>query len=161
VRRGAGLGVLLRARDGGGQRVTSMELFFDLVYVLAVTQLSHLLLEHLNVHGAAQTALLLLAVWVAWISNAWFTNWFGPDRRMVRLVLVGVMLASLIMSATLPEAFGERGLLFAGAYAAMQVGRTGFTVAALRERPALRRNFQRVLVWLVAAGALWLAGGPK
>ena len=136
-----------------------MELFFDLVYVLAVTQLSHLLLEHLSVRGAAQTALLLLAVWVAWIYNAWFTNWFDPDRRMVRLVLVGVMLASLLMSATLAEAFGERGLLFAGAYAAMQVGRTLFVVAALREEPGLRRNFQRILVWLVAAAVLWLAGG--
>jgi len=136
-----------------------MELFFDLVYVLAVTQLSHLLLEHLNVHGAAQTALLVVAVWVAWIYNAWFTNWFDPDRRVVRLVLVGVMLASLLMSATLPEAFGERSLLFAGAYVAMQVGRTGFVIAALREEPGLRRNFQRILAWLVASGALWLAGG--
>jgi low temperature requirement protein LtrA len=66
-----------------------MELFFDLVYVLAVTQLSHLLLEHLDVRGAAQTALLVVAVWEAWIYNAWFTNWFDPDRRVVRLVLVG------------------------------------------------------------------------
>ena len=136
-----------------------MELFFDLVYVLAVTQLSHLLLEHLDVRGAAQTALLVVAVWMAWIRNAWFTNWFDPDQRAVRLVLVGVMLASLLMSATLPEAFGERGLLFAGAYVAMQVGRTIFVVAALGEDPGLRRNFQRVLAWLVASGVLWLAGG--
>jgi low temperature requirement protein LtrA len=141
------------------QRVTAFELFFDLVYVLAVTQLSHLLLDHLSVRGAAQTLLLLLAVWTAWIYNAWFTNWFDPDRRVVRLVLVGVMLASLLMSATLPEAFGERGLIFAGSYVAMQVGRTMFVVAALREQLELRRNFQRVLAWLVAAGALWLAGG--
>jgi low temperature requirement protein LtrA len=76
-------------RQQGGQRVTFVELFFDLVYVLAVTQLSHLLLEHLGVHGAAQTALLLMAVWTAWIYNAWFTNWFDPDRRVVRLVLLG------------------------------------------------------------------------
>jgi hypothetical protein len=62
VTRGGGLGGLLRARGGGGQRVTSIELFFDLVYVLAVTQLSHLLLEHLDVRGAAQTALLMVAV---------------------------------------------------------------------------------------------------
>jgi low temperature requirement protein LtrA len=98
-------------------------------------------------------------VWWAWVYNAWFTNWFDPDRRVVRLVLVGVMLASLIMSATLPEAFGERGLVFAAAYAAMQVGRTVFVVAALRDEPGLRRNFQRILAWLVAAGLLWLAGG--
>jgi low temperature requirement protein LtrA len=148
----------LRRRQGG-QRVTFVELFFDLVYVLAVTQLSHLLLEHLGVHGAAQTALLLMAVWTAWIYNAWFTNWFDPDRRVVRLVLLGVMLASLLMSASLPEAFGERGLVFAAAYVTMQVGRTVFVIAALGEDPGLRRNFQRILSWLVASGLLWLAGG--
>jgi low temperature requirement protein LtrA len=146
-------------RQQGGQRVTFVELFFDLVYVLAVTQLSHLLLEHLGVHGAAQTALLLMAVWTAWIYNAWFTNWFDPDRRVVRLVLLGVMLASLLMSASLPEAFGERGVVFATAYVTMQVGRTVFVIAALGEDPGLRRNFQRILSWLLASGLLWLAGG--
>jgi low temperature requirement protein LtrA len=151
--------MLRREQGQAGQRVTFMELFFDLVYVLAVTQLSHLLVEHLDARGAAQTALLLMAVWIAWVYNAWFTNWFDPDRRPVRLVLLGVMLASLLMSASLPDAFGERGLLFAGAYAAMQVGRTVFVVAALREEPGLRRNFQRVLSWLLAAAVLWLAGG--
>jgi low temperature requirement protein LtrA len=151
--------MLRRQQAEGGQRVTFMELFFDLVYVLAVTQLSHLLLEHLDVHGSAQTALLLVAVWAAWIYNAWFTNWFDPDRRVVRLVLLGVMLASLLMSATLPKAFGERGLVFAAAYVTMQVGRTVFVVAVLGEEPRLRRTFQRILSWLVASGLLWLAGG--
>jgi low temperature requirement protein LtrA len=151
--------VLRRNRGEGGQRVTSVELFFDLVYVLAVTQLSHLLLEHLDARGAAQTALLLVAVWIAWVYNAWFTNWFDPDRRPVRLMLLGAMLASLLMSASLPESFGERGLLFAGAYVAMQVGRTLFIAANLGDEPALRRNFQRILVWLLASGVLWLAGG--
>jgi low temperature requirement protein LtrA len=136
-----------------------MELFFDLVYVFAVTQLSHLLLDHLSLHGAAQTLLLLLAVWWAWIYNAWFTNWFDPDRRAVRLVLIGVMLLSLMMSATLPEAFGERGLFFAATYVAMQAGRSLFVVAALGAEPRLRRNFQRILAWCMASGALWLAGG--
>src|SRR5204863_5226406 len=79
--------------------------------------------------------------------------------RPVRLVLLGVMLASLLMSATLPEAFGERGLFFAGAYAAMQVGRALFAVAAFGREPGLRRTFQRLLAWAVASGALWLAGG--
>src|SRR5215208_7724936 len=95
----------LRTRDSGEQRVTPLELFFDLVYVLAVTQLSHLLLDHLSVRGALQTLLLLVAVWWAWIDTTWLTNWFDPDRRAVRLMLVGTMLASLLMSATLPEAF--------------------------------------------------------
>jgi low temperature requirement protein LtrA len=157
-RRGARL---LRERVQGSQRVTSMELFFDLVYVFAVTQLSHLLLGDLTVRGAARTLLLLLAVWWAWVYNAWFTNWFDPDRRAVRMVLVGIMLASLIMSVTLPEAFGARGLFFAGAFVAMQVGRTIFVIPAVRHDPALHRNFQRILAWLVGAGVLWLAGGCR
>jgi low temperature requirement protein LtrA len=151
--------MLRREQRAAGQRVTFVELFFDLVYVLAVTQLSHLLLGSLNARGAAQTALLLVAVWTAWIYNAWFTNWFDPDRRPVRLVLLGVMLASLLLSATLPQAFGERGMVFAAAYVTMQVGRTLFVIAALADEPALRRNFQRILAWLVASGLLWLAGG--
>jgi low temperature requirement protein LtrA len=148
-----------RARSGRGERVTPVELFFDLVYVFAVTQISHTLLEHPTVHGAAQALMLLLAVWWAWIYTAWFTNWLDPDQPAVRLVLFGVMLASLIMSATLPEAFGERGLEFAAAYAAIQIGRSAFVVAVLGRRDPLRRGFQRILAWAALAGALWLAGG--
>ncbi|HET8630661.1 MAG TPA: low temperature requirement protein A [Thermomicrobiales bacterium] len=154
--RGAGL---LRVRREGGQRVTYAELFFDLVYAFAVTQLAHLLLAHLDARGAARTLLLLLAVWWAWIYTAWITNWFDPDRRAVRLMLGGAILASLVMSAAMPEAFGARGLAFAGAYVALQVGRSLFAVAALGGEPGLRRNFQRILAWSAAAGALWLAGG--
>jgi len=134
-------------------------LFFDLVYVLAVTQLTHRLLEHLSVRGAFQTLLLLMAVWWAWIDTAWFTNWFDPDRRAVRLVLLVIMLISLIMSATLPEAFDDRGFAFAAALAVMQAGRAGFVVAVLGGHPNLRRNFQRILVWRSASGLVWLAGG--
>jgi low temperature requirement protein LtrA len=150
---------LRRTRQDGRPRVTNMELFFDLVYVFAVTQLSHLLLEHLNWHGAAQTAMLLLAVWWGWVYTAWFTNWFDPDVRPVRLPLIAIMLASLIMSATLPEAFGDRGLYVAGAYATMQVGRTVWIVLALGHDPPLRRNYQRILAWLGTAAVFWVAGG--
>jgi low temperature requirement protein LtrA len=149
----------LRTHEEGTQRVTSIELFFDLVYVFAVTQLSHLLLGHLNLLGAAQTLLLLLAVWRAWIDTAWVTNWFDPDRAPVRLMLIAVMLLSLIMSAALPAAFEQRGLVFAGAYVALQIGRTSFVVDALDANTPLRRNFQRILAWFVASGVLWLAGG--
>jgi low temperature requirement protein LtrA len=92
----------LRARDGGEQPVTPLELFFDLVYVFAVTQLSHRLLEHLSVRGALETLMLLLVVWGVWVYTAWFTNWFDPDSLAVRLVLVAVMLASLVMSVAIP-----------------------------------------------------------
>jgi low temperature requirement protein LtrA len=104
-----------------------MELFFDLVYVFAVTQLSHRPLDHLTVHGALETLVLFLAVWWSWNSTAWATNWIDPDTQRVRDLLVVLMLASLIMSAAIPEAFGPRGLAFAAAYVAGNLLRGGFT----------------------------------
>ena len=152
-------GRLLRPRGERGQSVTNTELFFDLVYVFAITQLAHLLLGQLSLRGAAQTALLLLAVWWAWVDTAWITNWFHPDHRAVRALLLATMLVSLVMSIALPEAFGSRGLIFAAAYVTIQLGRSLFAVAALGSHPGLRRNFQRILAWAAAAGALWIAGG--
>ncbi|HKG24122.1 MAG TPA: low temperature requirement protein A, partial [Thermomicrobiales bacterium] len=150
---------LLREPGDGRARVTSVELFFDLVYVFAVTQLSHHLIEHLSLHGAVQTFLLLSAVWTAWIYTAWFTNWLDPDKRPVRLVLIAIMLASLIMSAVIPDAFGDRGLSFAAAYVVMQVGRSAFVIAATGGQLPLRRNFQRIVCWGVLSGVFWIAGG--
>jgi low temperature requirement protein LtrA len=150
---------LLRGEGERDHQVSSMELFFDLVYVFAITQLSHLLSEHLDVRGALQTALLLLALWWAWVDTAWLTNWFDPDRRPVRVMLIGTMVATLIVAVALPEAFRERGFMFAVAFVAMQVGRTAFAVVGTRQDPALHRNFQRILAWQAASGLLWLAGG--
>jgi low temperature requirement protein LtrA len=148
---------LLRDRSAA-QRVTNIELFFDLVYVFAVTQLSHHLLGAPTVGGALQTALLLALVWLAWSYTTWVTNWLDPDQLAVRLMLVVLMLVSLAMSASLPRAFGDLGLWVGGAYAVMQIGRTVFMVLALRGNP-LRANFDRILVWCVVSGALAVAGG--
>ncbi|MEA3184477.1 MAG: hypothetical protein QOJ74_954 [Ilumatobacteraceae bacterium] len=136
-----------------------MELFFDVVFVFAVTQLSHLLLGHLTAAGALQTLLVLLAVWWAWMDTAWVTNWLDPGRRATRVMLLGAMLASLLMAAAVPEAFTDRGLVFALAYAAIQVGRTVFMIWATREDVALRTNFVRFLAWRSTAAAFWIAGG--
>ncbi|MGI8910189.1 MAG: low temperature requirement protein A [Rubrobacteraceae bacterium] len=149
----------MRSRDGGGQQVSPFELFFDLVYVFAVTQLSHRLLGELTVGNALETLFLMLAVWWAWVYTTWVTNWFDPGKLPVRLMLVAVMLASLVMSVAIPDAFGERGLMFAAAYAAIQVGRTLFVIVALEKSSSLGRNFQRILFWLATAGVLWIAGG--
>jgi len=150
-------GSLLRDR-AGEQRVTNIELFFDLVYVFAVTQLSHHLLQHPTVEGALQTALLLAIVWLPWAYTTWVTNWFDPERIPIRSLLVVLMLASLVMSAGLPEAFEHRGLMVAAALVAMQIGRTIFVVLALRGDP-LQANFERILAWLLVSGALYLGGG--
>ena len=100
---------LLRDRTGGN-RVTNIELFFDLVYVFAVTQLSHNLVQHPTVRSALQSALLLAMVWLAWAYTTWVTNWMDPERLEVRLLLVVLALLSLAMSAALPRAFDDLGL---------------------------------------------------
>jgi low temperature requirement protein LtrA len=149
---------LMRVRGDGTARVTNIELFFDLVYVFAVTQLSHYLLDHLSLTGALQGALLLSMVWLLWVYTAWVTNWLDPERIPLRLMLLGLMLVSLAMSAALPTAFGDSGLLIGLAYAVMQTGRSVFAVWALRGQPLLR-NFQRILAWCCVSGALAIAGG--
>ncbi len=154
-------GNVLRPRRGHeDSRVTFVELFFDLVFVFAVTQLSHLLLAHLSLPGAIQTTLLLMAVWWVWVFTSWVTNWLNPDRAPVRLMLFILMLAGLVLSTSLPEAFESRGLAFAAAYVFMQVGRSLFMLWALRgHHSGNRRNFQRITIWLALAGAFWIAGG--
>jgi low temperature requirement protein LtrA len=147
---------MLRVR-GGGAPVTNVELFFDLVYVFAVTQLSHHLLHHATVRGALQGLILLGFVWTAWAYTTWTTNWLDPERLPVRAALMLTLLASLVMSAGLPEAFEHRGFLVAGAYVAMQVGRSLFVVIAIRG-DVLQRNFQRILIWSVVSSGPLLAG---
>jgi low temperature requirement protein LtrA len=149
----------LRVRDhGGAQPTTTVELFFDLVYVFAVTQLSHLIIDDLTVGGAASASFLLLVVWWAWINTTWMVNWFDPASPAVRTVLTGVMLASLLMAAALPEALGEHGLLFAASYVALQVGRNAVAASLLAREHALRDVFERLVVWSALAGVLWLGG---
>ena len=141
----------------GEQQVTNIELFFDLVYVFAVTQLSHHLLALPTVEGALQTALLLALVWWAWIYTTWATNWLDARRIPVRLMLIVLMLVSLVLSAALPGAFGSRGLIVAGAYVLMQVGRSAFVAIAGRGQ-RVDRIFARVTLWSVASGCVWIAG---
>src|SRR5580693_3852403 len=86
------------------------------------------------------------------------TNWLDPDKIPVRTALLALMLVSLAMSAALPLAFEDSGLLIGGGYALMQVGRSIFAVWALRGQPQ-ERNFQRILSWCCLSGALALAGG--
>jgi low temperature requirement protein LtrA len=138
--------------------VTKVELFYDLVYAFAVTQLSHYLVDHATVAGALQTALLVVMVWLAWAYTTWVTNWLDPDRFTVRLLLVALALVSLVMSVGLPNAFGSGGLAVGAAYAVMQIGRTVFTVLALRRDP-LEKTFQRILAWCIVSGSFAVAGG--
>jgi low temperature requirement protein LtrA len=154
------VGRFQRSREPGDeQRATTLELFYDLVFVFAITQVSHLLLDDLTWSGAGRALLALLVVWWAWNYTTWVTNELDPDSIVVRLGLIGLMLASLLMAVAIPEAFGRHGLLFAGSYVAIQVGRHAFLTFVAAERGTIERERAgRILTWFVAAGALWIAG---
>jgi len=152
---------LLRSRQGH-TRVTYVELFFDLVFVFAVTQLSHSLVKHLDLAGSLQTLLLMLAVWWVWIYTCWFTNWVDPDKPAPRVMLFLLMLAGLLLSASLPNAFRHEALLFAIAYVFSQVSRSLFAIYAMHGHdPALHRSFQRIVCWQLLAGVFWIWGGVE
>jgi low temperature requirement protein LtrA len=149
-----------RSEVGGEQRATTLELFYDLVFVFAVTQVSHLLLAHLTWTGVGEATVALLVVWWAWNYTTWVTNELDPESTAVRLLLIGLMLASLLLAVAIPQAFGAHALLFAGSYVAIQVGRHAFlTFAAAGAGTRERERAGRILTWFVAAGALWIAGG--
>jgi low temperature requirement protein LtrA len=141
-------------------RVTYAELFFDLVFVFAVTQISHTLLGRLTPLGLAQTTLLFLAVWWVWVYTSWITNWLNPELTPVRILLFALMLGGLVLSTSIPQAFESRGLWFAVAYAAMQVGKTVFLwLSTPRSRTLARMNAIRITAWLSASAMFWIAGG--
>jgi low temperature requirement protein LtrA len=144
---------------GEEQRATTLELFYDLVFVFAITQVSHLLLDHLSWEGVGQSLVVLLAVWWSWNYTTWVTNEVDPESIVVRLLLIALMLGSLVMAIAIPEAFGDRALVFAGAYVAIQVGRHSFLTFVAADRGTLeRRRAGAILIWFLAAGALWIAG---
>jgi len=154
-------GALMRERvEGGHHRVTYVELFFDLVFVFAITQVSHTLLHHFTPLGFLQISILFLGVWWVWIFTSWITNWLDPEQTPVRVLLFLMMLAGLVLSTSIPKAFEDRGLAFGVAFAVLQVGRTAFMYFAVpAEGRALRVNFIRIGAWLAVSGVFWIAGG--
>ncbi|MBX9651929.1 MAG: low temperature requirement protein A [Xanthobacteraceae bacterium] len=141
-------------------RVTYAELFFDLVFVYAVTQISHSLLADFTLPGALHVTLLFLAVWWVWVYTSWITIWLDPEKTPVRLLLFSLTLGGLVLSTSIPTAFDGRGLWFAIAYAAMQVGKTVFLwIVTPSSRPPARLNAVRITTWLSVSAVFWIAGG--
>ena len=149
----------LRVGARESSRVMPVELFFDLVYVLAITQLTHYLLTHLTLRGAVEALLLLLAVWLSWINIVWITNYFDLRARPVQLTLIGLMLVSLFVSSSLPEAFDGRGATTAAAFVILLAGPAALALLAVGREHALGVVFERVLVWCALAGLVGIAGG--
>ncbi|MGQ3209511.1 MAG: low temperature requirement protein A [Shinella sp.] len=150
----------LRARGTAKEgKVAFAELFFDLVFVLTIIQLSHSLAVHYSPTGLVEAAVLMLAVWWVWIYTTWATNWLDPDKAPVRILLFVLMFFGLMLSIAIPTAFGEGGLLFALTFVAMQVGRSAFTAYVMRrDWPENSLNFTRITAWTLFSAVFWLAG---
>lgn len=151
---------LFRRRGEGEDRVAFIELFFDLVFVLAVTQLSHHVVEHLDARGLMEGVVMLIAIWWVWMYTTWVTNWMDPQRSPVRVMLIALMLLGLVLSTSIPEAFGDRAIGFAAAYIAMQLGRSIFVAVsyALARDRTNALNLVRISVWFCLSGPLWIIG---
>ena len=140
-------------------RVTYIELFFDLVFVFTLTQLSAYLYENQTLLGALEGVIMVCALWWAWVSTTWVTNWLDPVTLPVRGAVIALAFVALVVSVSIAEAFGERAWAFAIALVVLQVGRTAFMVwATARHDREISRDFTRMLVWTVAAGGLWIVG---
>jgi len=150
-----GKGLLRGHRDP--QRAEYLELFFDLVYVFALSQLSHGFVEDLTWRGAFELLVTLLALWWVWVFTAWATNRLDPTRPGVQFIVLPVMLGAFLMAIAAPDAFGESGVIFASAYVAIQIGRTLFLMLALDGQPE-RGSALRMLVWFTVTAVPWIAG---
>jgi low temperature requirement protein LtrA len=123
-----------------GESVTPLELFFDLVFVLALTQCTALMARHPTWEGLAQGLLVLGMLWWAWVGYAWLTSVVDPEEGAVRLVIVAAMAALLVVSLCVPRAFGDDALVFACAYGVVRGAHIALFVLASRDDPQLRRS---------------------
>ncbi|MFC5925925.1 low temperature requirement protein A [Micromonospora vulcania] len=134
-----------------------LELFFDLAFVLALSQLARHLLADLTLIGALRTALLLTGTWWIWVTTTWLTDWYDPETSAIRGLLIVATLGSLLAGVAIPQALDGRGVLFASAYVSVHIARGAVTAYTLRGHP-LQSRALRVLAWYSVSAAPWMAG---
>jgi low temperature requirement protein LtrA len=144
-----------------GERVMPLELFFDLVFVLALTQCTALMSDHPTWDGLAQGLLVLAVLWWSWVGYAWLTSVVDPEEGAVRIAIFAAMAAFLLAALCVPQAFGGLAFEFALAYGLVRAGQIALFLLASRDDPALRRSIIGLAVssaigvgLLVAASAL-------
>ncbi|MFI6785035.1 low temperature requirement protein A [Micromonospora sp. NPDC050276] len=143
---------------------TVLELLFDIVYVFALARLAGrvaddlTIVRHTLLSEAGQTVLFFTAMWMIWSLNALLASTYDPRRPDLQAVLLATMFGTLVLAVTLPQAFGQRGVIFACTYVIIQVGRPLFLAFALRGQ-AGQAFAVRVLTWHIASGVLWISGG--
>jgi low temperature requirement protein LtrA len=134
------------------ERVTPLELFFDLVFVLALTQCTALMAKDPTWEGLLQGVLILGVLWWAWVGYAWLTSVVDPEEGAVRFAIFGAMAALLVASLCVPDAFGDHALLFACAYGVVRVAQVFLLYMAGRDDPVLRHSVLTGLSWSTAVG---------
>jgi low temperature requirement protein LtrA len=122
------------------ERVTPLELFFDLVFVLALTQCTALMADNPTWEGLAQGLLVLGVLWWSWVGYSWLTSVVDPEEGTVRFAIFAAMAALLVVALCVPEAFDSLALLFACAYAIVRFAQIVLFVVASRDDPGLRRS---------------------
>ena len=161
---------MIRARSlmrsgTSGNSVTRLELFFDLVFVFALSQLAHHLLEHPSWVGAGETFVLLLGVYKVWVYTTWAATLLDTSRLEVQWMLLVIMFVSLFMNAAIGSAFGAFGWLFAASYLVVQLGRGVWMLTVGLDRTT-HNHFVRTLIWGCMSAPFWAAGvffgpGPR
>ena len=155
---------LLRPSEGASgseraHRVNFIELFFDLVFVFALTQLSDVIAEIKSGESAVVAVVLVLAMWWLWMNTAWATDLVDPHHLTVRVALIVLAFAGIVVAVSLQEADGARALAFAIGYVVLQVGRSLAMVAATARHDASgAQDYRRTSVWFAASGVMWIAG---
>jgi low temperature requirement protein LtrA len=151
-------GAALVRDPGGSQRATLLELFFDLVFVAAIALSSTTLVDNVSWTGALRVLLPLMAVWWVWSITTLLTDFYDPGRAEIQAVVIGTMLGAMVLAAAVPSAFGGRGLVFAGTYVAVHIGRGILLVVSLRSSDTQIRAL-RFMIWFAVSGVFWIAGG--
>jgi low temperature requirement protein LtrA len=123
-----------------GEQVTPLELFFDLVFVLALTQCTTLIVRTPTWEGMLKGVLVLGVLWWSWVGYAWLTSVLDPEEGTVRLVMFAAMAAFLVAALCVPGTFGAEALLFACAYAVVRTAHIMLFMLASREDAALRSS---------------------
>jgi low temperature requirement protein LtrA len=141
------------------QRVTALELFFDLVFVFAITQVTAFLAEDPTWIRLLQGMAILVAVWWAWCSYAWLGNTAGTDEGLFRVTLFAAAAAMLLVAIAVPHAFGSEALVFGIAYAAVRVLHIGAYAILGRDDPMLTHIVHRLALSMLPAASLLIVAG--
>ncbi|MEW2141617.1 low temperature requirement protein A [Micromonospora vinacea] len=142
----------------GPQRADLLELFFDLAFIASLTLTSQKMAVQQTWTGIAQALLALSTLWAVWVTTTLITDTYSPRRRPIPQLILGIMFGIMLMSAALPTAFHDHGLVFGGTWAAINLGRGLVLIRSLRGRQGQERSL-RALVWNLGSGTLWVVGG--